>query len=272
MPLDFIPTVDELSADEATANKLMEEYNLDFASCVGALIYLALTRTDIIFAVNKLAKFTRRPGENHIKALLHLLGYLRDHTHLGVRFYSNLADAPVTKLLQENGHDFALIPFYGFSDSSWNDDVDNGRSTGSFLVLYMGGVVDHSSNLPDPVALSSAEAEYNQACLACMALSHLRMFLDELEMLPANTASPSISIFLDSSSAIAMGNSFRDTKHTRHILRRYHFVRTGVEAGRYALLWIATKAQLADIGTKQLSGPVSDYLIQFLMVALAQEG
>eukprot|EP00590_Aulacoseira_subarctica_P007531 CAMPEP_0172413906 /NCGR_PEP_ID=MMETSP1064-20121228/456_1 /TAXON_ID=202472 /ORGANISM="Aulacoseira subarctica , Strain CCAP 1002/5" /LENGTH=176 /DNA_ID=CAMNT_0013150305 /DNA_START=198 /DNA_END=724 /DNA_ORIENTATION=- len=50
LPLDFIPTVDELSADEATANKLMEEYNLDFASCVGALIYLALTRTDIIFA------------------------------------------------------------------------------------------------------------------------------------------------------------------------------------------------------------------------------
>lgn len=272
LPLDFTPTVDELSADEATANKLMEEYNLDFASCVGALIYLALTRTDIIFAVNKLAKFTRRPGENHIKALLHLLRYLRDHTHLGVRFYSNLEDAPVTKLLKEHGHDFELVPFYAFSDSSWNDDVDNGRSTGCFLVLYMGGVVDHSSNLPDPVALSSAEAEYNQACLACMASSHLRMFLDEMELLAVDTVSPSISIFLDSSSAIAMGNSFRDTKHTRHILRRYHFVRTGVEASRYALLWIPTKAQLADIGTKQLSGPVSDYLIQFLMVALAQEG
>ena len=272
LPLDFTPTVDELSADEATANKLMEEYNLDFASCVGALIYLALTRTDIIFAVNKLAKFTRRPGENHIKALLHLLRYLRDHTHLGVRFYSNLEDAPVTKLLKEHGHDFELVPFYAFSDSSWNDDVDNGRSTGCFLVLYMGGVVDHSSNLPDPVALSSAEAEYNQACLACMASSHLRMFLDEMELLAVDTVSPSVSIFLDSSSAIAMGNSFRDTKHTRHILRRYHFVRTGVEANRYALLWIPTKAQLADVGTKQLSGPVSDYLIQFLMVALAQEG
>ena len=59
--------------------------------------------------------------------------------------------------------------FITFSDSSWNDDVDTGRSTGSYLISYMGGIVDHSSNMPDPVALSSAEAEYNEACLACMA-------------------------------------------------------------------------------------------------------
>ena len=45
----------------------------------------------------------------------------------------------------------------------------------------MGGVVDHSSNLPNPVALSLAEAEYNEGCLAMMATSHLRMLLAELE-------------------------------------------------------------------------------------------
>jgi hypothetical protein len=36
------------------------------------------------------------------------------------------------------------------------------------MIIYMGGVVEHSSNMPDPVALSSAEAEYNEACLACI--------------------------------------------------------------------------------------------------------
>jgi len=36
----------------------------------------------------------------------------------------------------------------------------------------MGGVVDHSSNLPDPVAQSSAEAKYNKGCIALMATSH----------------------------------------------------------------------------------------------------
>jgi hypothetical protein len=63
--------------------------------------------------------------------------------------------------------------FYGFSDSSWNDDQDSGRSTGCFIITYMGGIVDHSSNLPDPVTLSSAEAEYNEGCIAMMAASLL---------------------------------------------------------------------------------------------------
>ena len=67
------------------------------------------------------------------------------------------------------------------SDSSWNDDPDHGRSTGCYESFYMGGVVDHSSNLPDPITLSSAEAEYNEACLACMGTNHLAMFLDDLE-------------------------------------------------------------------------------------------
>ena len=32
-------------------------------------------------------------------------------------------------------------PFFAFCDSSWNDDVDSGHSTGCFLIYYMGGVV-----------------------------------------------------------------------------------------------------------------------------------
>ena len=62
LPLDFFPTADDNSSDEVAASALSTEFNLDFASRVGALIYVALTRTDIIYAVNKMAKFTRRPG------------------------------------------------------------------------------------------------------------------------------------------------------------------------------------------------------------------
>jgi hypothetical protein len=44
------------------------------------------------------------------------------------------------------------------------------------MFIYMGGVVEHSSNMPDPVALSSTEAECNEACLACMVSAHGRNF------------------------------------------------------------------------------------------------
>jgi hypothetical protein len=66
------------------------------------------------------------------------------------------------------------------SDSSVNDDVHTGRKKGCFLIFYMGGIVDHSSNIPDPIALSSAEAEYNQACVATMALLHIPSSLTTL--------------------------------------------------------------------------------------------
>jgi hypothetical protein len=80
--------------------------------------------------------------------------------------------------------------FFGFTDSSWNDDQDTGHSTGCFIITYMGGAVDHSSNMPDPVAMSSVEAEYNEGCVAFMAASHLRMLLCELTNTQDETMPP----------------------------------------------------------------------------------
>jgi hypothetical protein len=134
-----------------------------------------------------------------------------------VRFFSDYTTAPLYKHLQANNlpSDQTLIVM---SDSSWNDDIDIGRSTGCFLIFFMGGLVDHSSNMPDPVALSSAEAEYNQACVATMALMHIVMVMNNLESLDEDYERKNIPLILDSNSAIAIGTSFKDTKHTRHIM------------------------------------------------------
>jgi hypothetical protein len=99
LPSGFIATVDDCSASEDESQQLSEGFNIDFASCIGSLIYLSMTRTDIIYAVKKLAKFTCKPGKVHFEALLHLLRYLRDNSLYGVRFYSNLFDAPIYQML-----------------------------------------------------------------------------------------------------------------------------------------------------------------------------
>jgi hypothetical protein len=264
LPCDFVPTSEDCSESEEKAAILVEEYKLDYASCIGSLIYLSQTRTDIIFAVNKLARYMRRPGKAHFDALAHLLRYLRDNNNYGVRFFSDYSSSPLYQHLNSHGlpTDQLLV---SMSDSSWNDDVDTGRSTGCFLIFYMGGVVDHSSNIPDPVALSSAEAEYNQACIATMALMHISMAVNNLELLEEDTQWTGISLILDSSSAIAIGSSFKDTKHTRHIMRRYHFVQSMLEKGFIILFWINTKGQLADIGTKILGTESYSVLLPICM-------
>ena len=46
-----------------------------------------------------------------------------------------------------------------FSDSSWKDFPDAGRSTGEYIIFYQGGTIDHGTHVPGPVAQSSAESE-----------------------------------------------------------------------------------------------------------------
>jgi hypothetical protein len=53
--------------------------------------------------------------------------------------------------------------------------------------------------MSDPVALSSAEAEYNEGCIAFMATSHLRMLLCEMEGIGEPTLDATI-IYFDSKS------------------------------------------------------------------------
>ena len=57
-------------------------------------------------------------------------------------------------------------------------------------------------------------------------------------------------MILDSKAAIAIAKSDKDTKRTRHILRRYHFVRQGSALGQHQLGWIGTDNQMADPLTK----------------------
>ena len=82
--------------------------------------------------------------------------------------------------------------------------------------------------------MSSAKAEYNEACLAAMASAHIKMLLEDLEM--ESLDNQKVLIIVDSKSAKDMGESFKTTKRTRHILRRYHYVREGQEAGHHQLI------------------------------------
>jgi len=99
LPSGFIPTCDDCSSNEHDAQQLSLDYNIDFASCVWLLIYLSMMHTDIIYAINKLAKYTRLNGRPHFEALTHLLRYLRDKIMYGLRYDSNIGDSPIYQML-----------------------------------------------------------------------------------------------------------------------------------------------------------------------------
>ena len=54
---------------------------------------------DLSFAVHKLEKFSENPGKVHFEVLIHLLKYIRDKKTLGLKYYADMNDSPVTDLL-----------------------------------------------------------------------------------------------------------------------------------------------------------------------------
>ena len=93
---------------------------------------------DLSFAVHKLAKFPSDPGKVHFEGLVHLLRYIRDNKTLGLKYYADLNDAPVTDLLiQANIKTNNNV--MDVSDSSRQDCPDTGRSTGAYIIFYQGG-------------------------------------------------------------------------------------------------------------------------------------
>ena len=92
------------------------------------------------------------------------------------------------------------------------------------------------------------------------------MLYNELRLCDPDDNHFPVPIILDSQSAQAMGRSFRDTKHTRHVARRYHFVRQGQHSGAHSLHWCNADLQLADVGTKNLDGAQLRPRLSYLFV------
>ena len=102
--------------------------------------------------------------------------YIRDKNNLGLKYYANINDTLVSDLLRQASikTENHLIDF---SDFSWQDFPDTGRSTGAYIIFYQGDSIDNGTHVPVPVAQSSAESEYNSACTAGMALAHFRALI-----------------------------------------------------------------------------------------------
>ena len=227
LPADMIFSKEDVSTSDEQVDKLTREYNIHYRACIGSLIYLLSTRVDLSFSVHKLAKFSANPGKVHFEGLIHLLGYIRDNKTLGLKYYADLNDAPVTDLLRKaniktKNH---LMPF---SDSSWQDCPDTGRSTGVYITFYQGRPIEHETHVPGPFAQSIAESEYNAACTAVMALANFRMLIHEfLRRDPDIAPEEAPLIVLASKSAMCMAKNLKATRHTRHIASRMHFISNG---------------------------------------------
>ena len=74
---------------------------------------------------------------------------------MGLKYYADLNDAQVTDILRQ-ANIKTKNQFIDFSDSSWQDCPDTGRSTGAYIIFYQSGPIYHGTHVPVPVSQSSA--------------------------------------------------------------------------------------------------------------------
>ena len=258
LPYSFVATTKDKSPNYYAVQELETKYGFQYSSGVGMLIFLLNTAIVLHFAIRKLAKFNSLPGETHYKSLIHLLHHLRTHrTQFGTKFYSPDADPPIYARIREiyPDFDFSLYPILLFTNSSWQDCPDTSRSTGCYCTYVHGSLVDSASFVPSPIAMSSAEAEYNAAAFGLTAALHTKQVYNFF--MQRHPDSPvTIALFTDSASAICMMNNNKDTKRTRHIERRIHFLRHARQQGLFVPFKIAGELNPADLGTKNLTDTV----------------
>ena len=128
------------------------------------------------------------------------------------------------------------------------------------------GVFSWASIKQCSVTLSTAEAEYVSAPEATTQAIWLRFVLSDFgeEQVEPTT------ILCDNTFAISVTKNHVHHHKTRHINRRFHFIRDALQNGEIDLLYCKIEEQVADILTKALARDRFEYLRKKLGVISAQ--
>ena len=117
-PYDMIFTKDDAFTSDEQVENLTREFNIHYRACIVSLVFLLSTRVDLSFAVHKLEKFSANPGKVHFEGFIHLLRYIRNNKTLGLKYYADMNDAPVSDLLIQASTK-TENRLMDFSDSIW---------------------------------------------------------------------------------------------------------------------------------------------------------
>ena len=201
-------------------------------SAVGSLQYLAFTRPDISYAVNKLSQYMHAPTSEHWQAVKRVMRYLAGTASHGL-FFSR--DNPSS--------------LHAYSDADWAGDTDDFVSTNAYIVYLGKHPISWSSKKQSGVARSSTEAEYRSVANTSAELRWICSLLVELGI---KIKGPPV-IYCDNVGATYLCANPVFHSRMKLLALDYHFIRNQVTAGALRVAHVSSKDQLADALTKPLA-------------------
>ena len=140
------------------------------------------TRPDIVYSVSKWSRYTSNPGEDHQKAILRVLRYLRYILNYG------LHDTRYPTKLE------------GYNDANWISDMKDTKCTSGYVFMLGGVAISWKSYKLTCIARSIMELEFIMFDKVREKAEWLRLFLEDMPMWTKLV--PPICIHCDSQSSI----------------------------------------------------------------------
>ncbi|KAH9725530.1 protein kinase domain-containing protein [Citrus sinensis] len=227
-PIDF-PMVQNLKLDPDDGD-ILEDPSL-FGRLVGRLLYLTITRPDLVYSVQKLSQFVSNPRKPHLDVAYKILAFLKSSPGKGILLSSN-----------------SSFQIEAYCDSDWGGCVTTRRSVTVYCVFLGESPISWKSKKQATVARSTAEAEYRAMASATCELIWLKSLLHDLGV----SHPQPMQLYCDNKTALHIAANPVFHERTKHIELDCHFVREKIQARLIKTAHVSSAHQIVDIFTKAL--------------------
>jgi len=248
-----------------------------FQQLIGVLRWATeLGRVDICCEVSMMAAFSAAPRVGHLQAVFHIFAYLKQHGRSKIVFDDSYVDMPVPNLPDwADFYPYAKeeIPFDApeprgkavqsltFCDSDHAGDKVTRRSRTGILLFVNRALVNWFSKKQNSVETSTFGSEFMALKTAMEMVIGLRY---KLRMMGVPIEGPT-RFCVDNMSVVNNTSIPSSTLKKKSNSIAYHFVREKIAARVGYVTYEPTDTNLADILTKQQSGPKRTQLASMIL-------
>jgi hypothetical protein len=212
-----------------------------YQKLIGELLYLSVnTMPEIGYVMSCLTRYMTRPTPK-----------LGEYGKQVVRYAWGRREAKLTwcaskvKLPLEPGE------FESWADSSWADVKPSRKSTSCHYIACNNALVHWRSKVASILATSTTEAELISAASCSQDVAFCRKLANELGFMQTK---PTV-LHEDNNGCLSLARTGHYRGRSKHFAFRFQFISDYIDRGLLNLRYVASKDQLADLGTKSCPWP-----------------